>query len=97
MANTAYKQRFVDYMQDHEEDFDYETMLRFFEYIESLDPVIMANMARSANQQIAKEGLANPDMPNLVSPETGQDMPMAGMTESIDSQDIPALDANNNL
>lgn len=97
MANTAYKQRFVDYMQDHEEDFDYETMLRFFDYIESLEPIIMANMARSANQQIAKEGLANPDMPNLMSPETGQEMPMGGMPQSMDSQDIPALDANNQI
>ena len=94
-ATTAYKQRFVDYIKDHEEDFDYETMLRFFDYIESLEPIIMANMARQANMQIAKEGLANPDMPNLMSPEMGQGV--EGMPQSIDSQDIPALDANNQI
>jgi hypothetical protein len=92
-ATTAYKQRFVDYMTDHSEDFDEMTLMRFTAYIDSLEPIIMENMVRMANQQIAKEGLSNPDMPNQLS-----EMPMGSPpTGDMAEQDNPQLEANNNL
>jgi hypothetical protein len=60
-ANAAYKQRFVDYMLDHEEDLidEPETIQRLFAYIESLTPIIMQNTARKAQEQ-AMSPLAPP-------------------------------------
>lgn len=55
-ANTAYKQRFVDYIQDHEEDIDFETSQRLVQYIRSLDQVIVSNTRREVREN-AKEGL----------------------------------------
>ena len=92
-ATTAYKQRFVDYMVDHSEDFDEITLARFTAYIDSLEPIIMENMVRMANSQISKEGLSNPDMPNQLS-----EMPMGSPpTGDMAEQDNPQLEANNNL
>lgn len=50
-ANTAYKQRFVDWLSDHEEDVDDETFARFALYIRSLDPIIMSNTLRQAQER----------------------------------------------
>lgn len=61
-ANTAYKQRFVDFMLDHEEDLidDPETIQRMYAYIESLTPIIIMNTARKAEQsQMSAGGLPN--------------------------------------
>jgi len=55
MANTAYKQRFVDYMLDHEEDMDAEQSARMLQYIQSLAQVVVANTQRAAREQAAKE------------------------------------------
>lgn len=54
-ANAAYKQRFVDYMQDHEEDIDTLTFNRMVEYVRSLDEIIVSNTVRAANEQAARE------------------------------------------
>lgn len=51
VANTAYKQRFVDYLRDHEEDLKPEQTQRIFAYINSLEPIIIANMQRRAAEQ----------------------------------------------
>lgn len=61
-ATTAYKQRFVDYMTDHEEDLDMETLMRFDAYIQSIEPFIIENMVRMAENQIQKERMSNPEM-----------------------------------
>jgi len=50
-ANTAYKQRFVDYMQDHKEDMDDQLFATFVDYVVTLEPVIAANMARQVMEQ----------------------------------------------
>lgn len=75
-ANAAYKQRFVDYMLDHEEDLldDPEAVQRIFAYIESLTPVIMQNTARMAQERAAQTmtpppvtnslSTGNPQIPN---------------------------------
>ena len=55
MANAAYKQRFVDFMMDHEEDMDEETTSRMIQYVRSLDEVIMGNTIRAAREQAQRE------------------------------------------
>ncbi len=54
IANTAYKQRFVDYIQNHQEDISLEQFNRLSLYIRALDPVIMQNMARQIKEQTLK-------------------------------------------
>ena len=47
IANIAYKQRFVDFMVDHEEDMDKKQSAAIIGYVSSLDKIIMANEARN--------------------------------------------------
>lgn len=54
-ANAAYKQRFVDYMLDNEENMDDDTLQRMVQYVSSLDEVIMSNTIRQAQDQARKE------------------------------------------
>ena len=58
MANAAYKQRFVDWMMDHEEDVDVLTMQRMIEYVRSLDEIIVENTVRAAQEQAEREQAA---------------------------------------
>lgn len=60
MANAAYKQRFVDYMMDHEEDISDETFKLMVQYISSLDEVILQNTIRQAREQAQRELTADP-------------------------------------
>ena len=55
LANAAYKQRFVHYMMDHEEDMDLDTQERMLQYIESLGPIIVSNTNRAAMDQARQE------------------------------------------
>lgn len=55
VANTAYKQRFVNYMMDHEEDLDTETFGRMVQYVQSLDEVIISNTRRQAREEAQKQ------------------------------------------
>ena len=55
LANAAYKQRMVYYMQDHEEDMNEEQSFAMLQYITSLDQVIVSNTARAAQEQARKE------------------------------------------
>lgn len=48
-ANTAYKQKFVDYLRDHQEDIDQEQFLLLSNYVLSLDDIITRNMIQDAN------------------------------------------------
>lgn len=54
-ANAAYKQRFVDYMMDNEDELDKETFRRMVRYIQSLDEVIVSNTIRQAREQAQRE------------------------------------------
>ena len=56
-ANNAYKQRFVDYMKDHQEDMDGPTFKAMFDYVRLLTPIIYRNEA--AALQKFKTDLAN--------------------------------------
>jgi hypothetical protein len=53
-ANTAYKQKFVTYLRDHEEDMDIDQFKVFANYILLLDPIITRNMVTDANTAAAK-------------------------------------------
>lgn len=55
VANAAYKQRFVDYMMDHEEDMDMEQKRRMVQYISGLDEIIVSNTVREARDRANKE------------------------------------------
>lgn len=50
-ANTAYKQRMVDWLRDHQEDITKEMAQSFFDYIDAIEPIIIRNMNRQANSQ----------------------------------------------
>jgi hypothetical protein len=54
-ANAAYKQRFVNWMLDHEEDTDLETMRRMIQYVRSLDEIIVENTIRAAREKAQQE------------------------------------------
>lgn len=51
-ADTAYKQRFVDYMQDNQEDITNEQFRALAEYVMKLDQIIIRNMVRRANDRL---------------------------------------------
>lgn len=55
LANAAYKQRFVDYMLDHEEDMTPDQAQRMLQYIQSLTEVIVSNTQRAARDQAQQE------------------------------------------
>lgn len=58
LANAAYKQKFVHYMMDHEEDMDLDTQERMIQYIESLGPIIIENTNRQVQEQVRQEAEA---------------------------------------
>jgi succinate dehydrogenase flavin-adding protein (antitoxin of CptAB toxin-antitoxin module) len=59
MANTAYLQKFRDYMKDNAEYFlkhpDIAQVM--FAYMDALEPIVMRNMQESLDKQMMKEGL----------------------------------------
>ena len=57
-ATTAYKQRFVDYMQDNQENISMEQFTTLANYVLLLDPVIERNMTRQANAILFKQKMA---------------------------------------
>jgi hypothetical protein len=58
-ANLAYKQKFVDYMMDHENDMTHEQFMALAKYIEALEPIIMKNVVRQMNDKMLAMQLAN--------------------------------------
>lgn len=68
-ANLAYKQKFVDYMKDHEEDMTHEQFMLLGTHIMDLEPTIMANTARAVTQQEIKLG----SMPGGATPAPTRD------------------------
>ena len=53
-ANTAYKQRFVDYMQNNQDKITMDQFNRLTAYIALIDPIIVRNMVRQANELLMK-------------------------------------------
>ncbi len=77
-ANNAYKQRMVNYLQDHEEDITAPQFARIKAYIESLDDVIARNEARAMQQEEINAMRAAPAMPGAPMPP-GMTPPANGM------------------
>ena len=77
IANAAYKQYFVNRMQDNEEDMDAETFGRVVQYVRSLDEVIVANTVRQAREDAAKMAM-NPQQatPGKAMPVPGKAQPL---------------------
>lgn len=76
LADTAYLQKMKDFMRDEK-----EYMLKhpeigniFFDYMDRLTPIVMANMEASMNKQLSSEGL--PTGPGAAMGMTGQASPM---------------------
>lgn len=67
-ANTAYKQTFVDYMRNHQEDINQDQFNALVSYIESLDEIITKNMIAQANRQLFKEKMASVTAPSVPTP-----------------------------
>lgn len=51
-ATSAYMQRFVDYMNDNEENISENQFMRLVAYVEEIKPIIMRNMARAVNNSV---------------------------------------------
>jgi hypothetical protein len=69
-ANVAYKQKFVDYLKDHEEDMTNEEFRTLTNYILICEPIIMQNTARAMTQIDIKAGLS-PDGAPPAPPQNG--------------------------
>lgn len=63
-ANTAYKQRLVDYLKDNMENMEYEQFVLISEYILSLEDVINRNMVAQANATLFKQKMAQLSNPS---------------------------------
>jgi hypothetical protein len=50
-ANLAYKQKLLNYMQDHEEDMNDEMFKRFADYMVLIEEIVMKNEARALQQE----------------------------------------------
>jgi len=62
-STAAYKQRFVNYIRDNQEQLKEEQINMFFDYIDQLDPIIMRNMATALSQSAIDQQLAVPEPP----------------------------------
>lgn len=77
-ATNAYLQRFVDYMQDHQEDITDDQSRRIFAYMDSLEPIIDKNLQRSLSTrqlQQSMEQAGNGTAPSIAPPEVMIDQP----------------------
>jgi len=54
-ANTAYKQRFIDYMRDNEENITNDQFRKLTDYVMSLDEIIIRNMMQDAERIAFKQ------------------------------------------
>lgn len=64
-ATVAYKQRFVDFMRNQQENLEPEQFLALADYVLLLDPIITRNMVRQANEVLAQQPLPPMD-PNAL-------------------------------
>ncbi len=57
-ANSAYKQRFVDFMTMNAESIDTDQFVALAKYVDSLSEIIVRNMVRQANSMLLKQEAA---------------------------------------
>lgn len=76
LANTAYKQKFVDYMRDHLEDMTQTQFANMEAYLQACEPIVIRNMVRA---------MANAGVP------MGQPQPVGAQpTQPVDLQALQA-------
>lgn len=80
-ANTAYLQKFVDYIRDHEEDVNNEQFSRIIEYMSQLQPIIVRNMARQAQNIALQQQMDAMTTPQEPPTATNQKIVQADMEE----------------
>lgn len=80
-ANTAYKQRFVDYMKDNYEKITFEQFTTLSNYVLSLDEIITRNMIAQANDMLFKQNLEALKNPPPVQPGAPGAVPMPNQPE----------------
>lgn len=91
-ANLAYKQKFVDYMKDHEEDMSHEQFMQLARYVMDLEQTIMANTARAATLQEIKLTSA----PGAIQPDQkGKGAPPAPPRDGAVPLTVPANNGEN--
>lgn len=72
-ANTAYKQRFVEYMKDNKEKISFEQFTMLAEYVLKLDSIITRNMVAQANDFLFKQKMNNlKQQPTSIAPPQGR-------------------------
>lgn len=81
-ANTAYKQKFVDYMRDHQEDISMEQFTLLAEYVLSLDDIITRNMIQDANAKIFKDKMKMLSQP--IDPMAGGGQKVEDINKTVD-------------
>lgn len=76
-ANTAYKQRFVDYMTKQGEMLSMQQFTALSNYVLTLDQVIMKNMTRKANDMLFKQQMdtAMTPLPPVETPTATPNVP----------------------
>lgn len=77
-ANTAYKQRFVDYLKDNREKISYEQFIALSEYVLSLEEIITQNMITQANDMLFKQ-----QMNSLTQPQQEQPFNAPAMEQDV--------------
>ena len=75
-ANNAYKTRIVDYMTDQREHLTEEVWLRFVQYVIDLEPFVIENTIRKANEMKARQGMLALAMAQEGNTQGGQGAPM---------------------
>lgn len=69
-ANVAYKQRFVDFMRNQQENIDERQFRALVDYTLLLDPIITRNMVRQANETLSRQPLPPMDPNAPIDPNT---------------------------
>lgn len=82
-ANNAYKQRFVDYLQDNMEHMNQEQFFLLSNYVSLLEPIIYRNMTRKANEILMKQKIDNA---MLAQPPVANGKVVQGAAEKIINQ-----------
>lgn len=78
-ANLAYKQKFVDYLTDHEDDMTHEQFMHLAQYLSQLEPIIMQNMVREMNAKIQAMQASAPPAPPTSNPPAPNGGPGQGL------------------
>lgn len=70
-ANTAYKQKFVDYMRDQQENITMEQFTMLADYVLKLDDIITRNMVQDANNKLFIQQMSQINQAGATPPPQG--------------------------